>query len=77
MVVSELIELLQTLPQDSLVIMSKDGEGNSYSPFSGFGEGIYVAETTWRGDYYDTEDAEDYKEEADDWVACVSLWPTN
>lgn len=50
--VSELIKKLQHCPQDAVVIMSKDGEGNSYSPLATVeGENIvYIPETSWDGE---------------------------
>ena len=50
MTVKELIEELQKVDQNRIVIMSKDAEGNSYSPYRQFWEGAYKAETTWYGD---------------------------
>jgi hypothetical protein len=48
MTVKELIEILQAFPEDDLVILSKDAEGNEYSPlvwvehwqYDGHGRGI-------------------------------------
>lgn len=74
MTVAEFIEKLKELPQDHQVIMSKDGEGNSYSPFSDFGLGMYIPDSTWSGDFYGSVDAEEidgYEENA------ICLWPTN
>lgn len=68
MKVSELIEALQKLPQDSLVVMSKDAEGNNYSPFSDCDERFYIADSTWSGELC---------EEGDGGVPCVVLWPIN
>jgi hypothetical protein len=51
MKVKELIKLLQQEDQEAEVIMSKDGEGNSFSPFSDFGtQNCYKAECTWSGE---------------------------
>ncbi len=75
MTVKELIEKLQSLPQDNVVIMSKDGEGNEYSPLSDMSVGLYAAETTWRGDYYDPKDIESEERSSYDPVVC--LWPVN
>lgn len=75
--VAEWIEILKELPQDSVIIMSKDGEGNEFSPLSNYGTGIYVADTTYSGEIYNEDE---YDEEEDDnraGVKAVVLWPTN
>lgn len=86
MIVKELIELLQTMPEDSIVIMQKDSEGNGYSPLSSVdADTIYAAETTWYGEVYSTnwtakdtgmddEEWEDFKERT---PKCVVLEPIN
>jgi hypothetical protein len=73
MKVKELIELLQTLPADSEVILSKDSEGNRFSPLCDYSDAHYQAETTWSGEIWDDEEAEP----PEDAVPCVVLWPTN
>ncbi|WP_062214670.1 hypothetical protein [Streptomyces sp. NBRC 109706] len=40
------------LPDDTPLILSKDAEGNGYSPVSGATLAMYVAETTWSGETY-------------------------
>lgn len=81
--VKDLIAMLQTLDQDTILICSKDAEGNSYSPFSSIGDGYYyVPETTWSGDVYHIEDKDEYDaEEWDDILSegkpAVVIWPTN
>lgn len=51
MKVKELIVMLQQENQDALVVMSKDSEGNNFSPFYSFGnENTYRAESTWSGE---------------------------
>ena len=55
MKVRELIEQLLVLDPEMEVIMQKDGEGNGYSPLAGLDpNAVYVAESTWNGDVYDT-----------------------
>lgn len=73
MTVAEMIEYLKELPADALVLMSKDGEGNSYSPFSGdHSEGFYV--DSRYGDEFYNEDEDVMPQEA---VKAVVLWPVN
>lgn len=72
------------LPDDTPVILAKDGEGNGYSPLVEAEHAMYAADTTWRGDRYVTEaqrqaedNPDDYSEAPDDAVHAVFLWPTN
>lgn len=69
MKVKELIEELSKLDGERLVVMSKDGEGNSYSPLADVIEATYVPETTWRGDLGDDSEPNG--------IASVVLYPTN
>lgn len=69
MQVRQLIERLRDLPPDSIVILSSDREGNSFSPLSDLDANYnYVADTTWSGDL-----TEDYEEG----VPAVILVPVN
>lgn len=87
MTVKELIEQLQKMPQDSIVIIQKDGEGNDYSPLDGaYDENVYIADSTWSGMVYnndeqpdeDADEEEDYLEyDPADAVPCVVLTPVN
>lgn len=52
MKVRELIELLQQEDPEREVILSRDAEGNGYSPCDGeFGTGAYRPTTAWSGEY--------------------------
>ena len=83
MTVKELIELLRDQNPDAIVVMSKDSEGNSYSPFSSLWAGSYLAETTWGGKVGLSElTPKDKKmgygeEDVIDGEAAVILQPTN
>lgn len=87
MTVKELIEELKTAPQESIVVMSSDAEGNSYSPLAMSWEAVYVPDSTWSGDVYVgrelTDDLvkEGYSEgdcyDDEDAVDAVILSPTN
>jgi hypothetical protein len=85
MKVKELIEMLQQEDQEKEVIMSKDGEGNNYSPFADFGDvDVYKAESTWSGyTGYSKLTAKQRKEgygDADiitDGVPALVLYPVN
>lgn len=50
MTVKELKELLNIHDDNRIVIMSKDAEGNSYSPLCHAYEGSYLATSTWAGE---------------------------
>lgn len=72
MIVSELIELLKELPQDSLVLASSDEEGNrigqvwEVSPYKAIDDGRDY-------DLIADEDADDYEES--DMIDVVVVWP--
>lgn len=69
MTVGQLCEALSGMDSDTLVVLSKDGEGNEFSPLSEVGKGRYRADTTWSGELIEGED--------DGAVKAVVLWPTN
>ena len=86
MLVKELIEILQSMPQDSIVILQKDSEGNGYSPlYDVDSDAIYVKETDWYGEVKSTQwTADEAGMEEKMWTiekvispACVVLSPTN
>ncbi len=82
--VREFIEELSTLDPEAIVIMSKDGEGNGFSPYSDYTPGFYIAETTWYGEFHSEDEVEEeteYDEEDRAYYrsqpAAVVLWPVN
>lgn len=80
--VKSLMEELKKLPQDSFIIMQKDGEGNGYSPMAGVDEAYYQPTSTWSGemvseDLEDYEDEEQMEEEKKSALRVVVLWPVN
>lgn len=85
MKVRELIEQLQSLDPEMECIIQKDSEGNGYSPLAGADpDGIYIAETTWYGQVYDSNwSASDADMDNDLWEAmlkkprCLVLFPVN
>jgi len=88
MTVAELIAQLQECDPDAYVITASDSEGNVFSPVSTtFGDGVYVAESSIRGEVWagrkltqDLKDAgfdeEDCYDEPDG-LDCIVLYPTN
>jgi hypothetical protein len=82
--VREMIAALQREDPDAIVVMAKDAEGNSYSPYRQLWAGAYQAETTWYGKagppaLTDELRAEGYTEEDvfPDGVPAVILTPIN
>lgn len=53
----ELMDYLATQPRDRKIVLSKDAEGNGYSPLADAGESMYAAESTWSGHCYITPEA--------------------
>jgi hypothetical protein len=75
--VAKLRELLADEPDDALVVMSKDAEGNGFSPFLEIGSGEhYVADSSYSGELREEEydPAEDGPDGA---VPCIVLWSAN
>jgi hypothetical protein len=86
MTLAELREALAALdlPDDTLVVLAKNAEGNGHSPLVEAEHAMYLAESTWSGERYLTEaqrlaetDPDEYSEAPDDAVPAVFLWPTN
>ncbi len=78
--VKELIEDLSKLPEDSVVVLQKDSEGNGYSPLAGLEAAKYIPSTTCSGEVPCNEDieGEEYsKEVVAKMLDCVVLWPTS
>jgi hypothetical protein len=72
------------LPDDTIVVLAKDAEGNGFSPAAEVEHAMYLAESTWSGGRYLTEDQRQAETDPDDWseapddaVPAVFLWPTN
>lgn len=63
------------LTGNEVVVMSKDGEGNEYSPLSEYGHLMYLPNNTWSGEVLTFEE---YEEEGlGGGKPAVVLWPTN
>lgn len=58
MTVKELKQLIKNLPDETQVILAKDGEGNSFSPLSGGYLGYYFPANTWSGEFISASDEE-------------------
>jgi len=84
MKVKELKELLAQFNDEDIVILSKDSEGNNFSPLSDIEECSYKAETTWYGEIglrelTDEDIKNGYSEEDifEDGENAIVLWPVN
>lgn len=85
MKVNELISLLEKVEnKERIVVMSKDGEGNSFSPISDIAEDAYLAESTWAGERFCEELTPELIKDGfgegdihEDAVPALFLWPTN
>lgn len=75
MKVKVLIKQLQALPPNHEVVLSKDAEGNGFSPLADIGVYMYVPDSTWSGSVVGKEDAEEQDEKYQE--NSVVLWPTN
>lgn len=73
MTVKELKKLIKSLPDEMLVVLQKDSEGNGYSPLAGGDNCIYIPRNTWSGDVYDEEDIE----EIENVTYSLVLYPVN
>lgn len=70
--------LLATLPQETIVVLAKDSEGNDFSPMQaegGHSIGCYVAHRPWHGEFYDETSEDGGAPEGG--VPALCLWPTN
>lgn len=71
MTVGELLEQLNGYNRNRIVIMSKDSEGNLFSPLAEVEASKYEPDSTWSGDLVADEDITSKS------LDCVVLWPTN
>ena len=82
--VAQLREALADVPDEAIVVLAKDAEGNDFSPLtlghlSRLRAGWYVPDSTYSGDMYDfgeNEYGETYEPDGSELVA-VTLDPTN
>jgi hypothetical protein len=79
MKVRELIEELSKMDGGAIVVLSKDTEGNGYSPLSSIVPGEYQEQSSWSGEFFelDTIGDDNYFQPDEDSVEAVCLWPTN
>ena len=92
MKIKELMEFLSNCNPEDEVVLSKDSEGNDYSPLDGFGECIYVSysplkNSEWGGNVYPKEITQEMLDRGftedddlyheDDGINAVALYPAN
>ena len=79
MKVKDLIKELKRYPPEFEVIMSKDEEGNNYSPWDGeVYDGMYIPECTWAGEWYTEQDMEEESIDEEKFKKnAVVLYPIN
>jgi len=72
--VKELKKLLSKMPDDALVVLSKDEAGNAFSPLGGYSAGTYIpGEKPWQqGTLYDEGEAVSGNRRA---RKALALWP--
>ncbi|MFI7073531.1 hypothetical protein [Micromonospora sediminicola] len=72
--------ILAGLPDDAVIVLAKDAEGNGFSPLSGpVGVYWYRPESTWAGEVHpigEDADGDVYEPDGDELIAVV-LDPTN
>lgn len=77
MKVKELIELLSEMNPEHEVILSKDGEGNAFSPCGAHDVGQYVPDSTWSGEWRSSGLPPDDGGCTQRQINAILLWPTN
>jgi hypothetical protein len=82
----EFKEIVNKWNDEDEIIMSKDSEGNYFSPFSDFSEQIYIPDCTWAGEIKQREltpelIAQGYSDEdlyhGNNGQNAIVLWPIN
>lgn len=70
MKVKDFIMYLERFNPELDIILSKDSEGNGFSPLHSVTHEMYIAESTWSGELA-TDDYENFK------FNSIVLWPIN
>jgi len=65
--VGDLLDFLATQPRDRVVVLSKNAEGDGYSPLCDVWEAMYEENNTWSGEVYMTPEDRAAQEDPDDW----------
>jgi hypothetical protein len=76
--VAQLKEALTNLPDDCLVVLAKDAEGNTFSPVEELSEGLYSPIRSWFGDFIQLENVGDENYfQLPEGIPAVVIWPVN
>lgn len=75
--VKELKEFIKDLPDETVVILAKDSEGNKFSPLGNFYPGYYFPANSWSGDFVSATDEEPYLPISMGDCDAICLSPTN
>jgi len=73
MTIKELKEILAEIPEEMLVVVARDSEGNGFSPCLGVSKGIYMSYSSWSGQALPENDKRALKNGA---VRACFFWPT-
>lgn len=75
MKIKDLVKILaEENDPEKEIVMSKDSEGNAFSPLADVGDGLYASNSTYSGEVYNLDEKEDAGEGA---KQVLVLWPTN
>ena len=79
MKVKELIKQLRKFDPKATVVLSRDAEGNGYSPVADLEVGFYTAETSWCGDFLSKAliEEETYEIDTSNAIEAIAIWPIN
>lgn len=77
--VGELKAWLANLPDQLPIILSKDAEGNDFSPLCDRNQGWYIPTSPWSGESWAADDDADDEDciPPDDALPALFLWPVN
>jgi hypothetical protein len=74
----ELIELLIDIPDEFIVILASDGEGNGYSPLADYNMGLYIPDSAYSGEVITEGNLDGFEDKERDMAeSCIVFWPTN
>lgn len=84
MKVKQLKKLLEKIDDDRIVVLSKDGEGNGFSPLADLDDNsTYAADSTWSGEIGIEKLTPEMRKQGyssadtNNGVPALVLWPTN
>jgi hypothetical protein len=84
--VKDFKKLLELYNEEDIIVMSSDGEGNNFSPFSDMEKVIYVPINEYSGEIYNRELTKEMREngwsdedlyDGNDGINAIVLYPIN